>query len=1424
MEEFANSPKNMKENPTPRPGSTQAKEDPYGIPKHLHIACTKRDDARCHLLQYRRSLNQVLRDIGLEICEDATCDDAIRIAIVQENGRGYVFESMYAFHITALNVVQFLLTEHECITSVEVNRIMRHREPLLKALRLNRAVETVVISGMDAERSPEDVAAFKAVMDMSQMKRLILDTAQCPPQYANMRLLDRLHRGATRRLTTLDVAAAEMSPKQAKRLISALTQRKTVQHLVVGENVFTNGKEGSGRSFANYLVNTDTLRTLRLTSKPNFTDEKAIRTLVNALCQARTLVEVMVDLDLKMVGFAARVSLFAQVVAENATLRRLRLPSVKCPCAHSWMNEALLDPPDPDSADKMAPWLGAPECRDFFEAVADNDALHSVVVRRLPAECQVDGICKTIRERGIADRVLIGNHHVSPVDVSALSGCPEITGVVVSSRHFFPDWKKLRSLFKTLARCPHVTSLSVLCWRFEKSTFESLIAYMGATKTLEKIEVHVVDVVKGLTDEEHLDLDRQLVEAAASIPSLVEANFTGMLRYAKLCAAFAGAVAAKRGRLTRLQITLAYLSNPAFANLYTPQKLAGPFRQFSCEDQDDSNFKRDAATAREITARNSNDVSAAARYVLDKRDSDDGARVIEELHDHPWLVHKVRRQADFGVGEAKAKIALAFETCADMQHRRLHETGRRRQETRSSALTGMEEFADSPKNMKENPTARPGSTEAKEDPYSIPKRLNIACTKRDDARCHLLQYRRSLNQVLRNIGLEICEDATCDDGIRIAIVQACGYGYLFIMEAMEACEVTALNVVQFLLTEHECITSVEVNRIMRHREPLLKALRLNRAVETVVISGMDAERSPEDVAAFKAVKSMSQLKRLILDTSRCPPQYANMRLYGQLLRGATRRLTTLDVASAQMSPKQTKRLIGALRRRKTVQHLVVGENVITNGKRGSGRSFANYLVTTDTLRKLRFTSRPNFTNEKAVRALVIALCQAKTLVEVKADLDLKMVGFAARVSLFAQVVAENVTLRRLRLPSVKCPCAHSWMDRALLDPPDPDSADKMVPWLGALRKNSTLHELEIDLGGFGEPECRDFFEAVADNDALHSVVVRRLPAECQVDGICKTIRERGIADRVFIGNHHVRPNDVSAMPGCPEITGVVVSSRHFPDWKKLRSLFKTLARCPHVTSLSVHCWNFVKSAFESLISYMGATKTLEKIEIHITNVLPELTDEQHLDNERRLVEAAASIPRLVEANFTGILQQNKLCAAFTVATKRRRLTRLQIARADRSNPAFTNLYTPQELARPSRQINFEVQDDSNFKSNAATVREITARNSNDVSAAARYVLGKRRSDGGARVIEELHDHPWLARKVRRLAEVGVGEAKAQIVRALKRVRTCGIDEYMRLAGVVKRRVQSAEGEGPVDVQIADVNEYCWLHIRSFLKVSDVVGA
>ncbi|KAH6943119.1 hypothetical protein HPB50_016023 [Hyalomma asiaticum] len=701
---------------------------------------------------------------------------------------------------------------------------------------------------------------------------------------------------------------------------------------------------------------------------------------------------------------------------------------------------------------------------------------------------------------------------------------------------------------------------------------------------------------------------------------------------------------------------------------------------------------------------------------------------------------------------------------------------------------------------------------------SLPAHQHITCTKRGEKRCHLLDHLPSLNKVLLDAGLELCEDSLCVNGtgIRIAIVQASGRGYIF--DRLGPRAETGLYTVQCLLTGHRCITTVEVNRAMRHHPPLIRALNLNRAVENVVISGMDPERSVEDEVAFKVIKTMSQLKRLFFDTKQCPSEYANMRLYARLLKGGTRQLTTLDVADADMSMNHAKWLIRALTRSTTVERLVVGENVFTAGKRRSGKKFENYLVHTKTLRTLRLTSKAKFADEVVLRTLIGALCQMQTLEELEVDLDLHMVGFAARVSLFAEVVAQNATLSRLRLPSLQCACVHR---RPYADPPDPDSAEKMAPWLLALRNNRTLRELEIDLGGFAVPECRDFFDAVGDNDTLSSVVVRRLPSAPELGSICKTIRERGLTERVRIDGHHVGPLDYQALPDCPEITSVTVNGRHFDSAQDLDDVFETLAQCPHVTTLRVNTFRFDNDAFECFADYMAEdAEALTVVDVTVPSAPTEQSDEAHLDFERRLLEAVVAKPNLAELSFTGILLYNEYCDALATAAaaESRWLTSLQVTPASLQNPSYGALFTPEERTRTPRRVECAPYD--YWSSAHAAIRKIPARNRSYVSAAARYVLGSE-CDDGAKVLEVVHDHPWLVNEVRRRARVGTAQAKAKIASAMKRVRTCDIDEYMRLAGVVKAKVECAKAAG---VQIANMDEYCWIHIRSFLKIADVVGA
>ncbi|XP_070379109.1 uncharacterized protein [Dermacentor albipictus] len=118
--------------------------------------------------------------------------------------------------------------------------------------------------------------------------------------------------------------------------------------------------------------------------------------------------------------------------------------------------------------------------------------------------------------------------------------------------------------------------------------------------------------------------------------------------------------------------------------------------------------------------------------------------------------------------------------------------------------------------------------------------------------------------------------------------------------------------------------------------------------------------------------------------------------------------------------------------------------------------------------------------------------------------------------------------------------------------------------------------------------------------------------------------------------------------------------------------------------------------------------------------------------------------------------------------------------------------------------------------------QATRRNASAVSAAAQFVLGEQDDLEGANAIELMHDHPCLLEMVMEGADVTKTGAKQMISNALVRVHRCSLDEFMRVAGVVKERVECLR-HPDARHQLTDIGYDCWLHIRSFLKIGDVLN-
>ncbi|KAL1484472.1 hypothetical protein MTO96_032567 [Rhipicephalus appendiculatus] len=116
------------------------------------------------------------------------------------------------------------------------------------------------------------------------------------------------------------------------------------------------------------------------------------------------------------------------------------------------------------------------------------------------------------------------------------------------------------------------------------------------------------------------------------------------------------------------------------------------------------------------------------------------------------------------------------------------------------------------------------------------------------------------------------------------------------------------------------------------------------------------------------------------------------------------------------------------------------------------------------------------------------------------------------------------------------------------------------------------------------------------------------------------------------------------------------------------------------------------------------------------------------------------------------------------------------------------------------------------------IKDFVRRNNSLATRAAHFINGTRHKYCGA-AVELMRFNPGLVGKVQELASVDENEAASRIKKSHKDISE--LDGFMRLVGVVKDTVSCQRREDG-QKQIVDLNRDCWLHIRKFIKVGDVL--
>ncbi|XP_075557369.1 uncharacterized protein LOC142589705 [Dermacentor variabilis] len=700
--------------------------------------------------------------------------------------------------------------------------------------------------------------------------------------------------------------------------------------------------------------------------------------------------------------------------------------------------------------------------------------------------------------------------------------------------------------------------------------------------------------------------------------------------------------------------------------------------------------------------------------------------------------------------------------------------------------------------------------------------LRRRCTRSDSAPvCQLLWRLEACNQLLSHIGFQLREEE--EDGIgelRLVLTprQVTVHPWRAPMRFGTRSR-AATDLFRRLCEAHRCVTLVELDYDVARYEVLLAAIKESVGVKRLRV--YDFHDIPRDNPGLfdvilELVTSMERVDELefrkrhhhSIDSVPLPP-FSLSRVGGTTLR-------KLNVADLNLRDSEVSKLITLLMCNDTVTELAVGTSVCTFAGTETSLGFADYLAKAKgilrslTLRSVGFCSAPDL--ERLVNTIA-----AMTALE---ELVVDMVPCGSEgTDIFAEVLAWSTTLRHL---SVVLP---PWWDRSMFYDvfDEPDNRFRSVRrWLTGLAKTTVLETLTLDLLGFHLDECRMLFRALAENASVRRVTVHRLIEWGCVESACRMIRECGLSDRVLIKDHNMSPNSMSKLPACPEVKAVTVYSHWFRAAScNIRAAFRVLGACGHLTSLRVHLSDhtFNYSVLNALASYLAGPNQLREVEVHFYASLFNELNMPHDSSESPLIKAVSSKPNLSKLTLRQLRLSDADCRLLADSVRRSpNLRDLTLSAANSGH--FLRLFAP-SAARNYTLLNICLSNTDGSDEDMKVVVDVARRNRSLVARAARFVLDDDRSIYCASAIELVSRHPKLAETLQDKAAVGESGAKEMIRRALNSIS--GLDAYMTAVRVVKDRVECCSLPD-AGVQLDQLNHDCWLHIRQYLKVADVLQA
>ncbi|KAH6922100.1 hypothetical protein HPB50_009512 [Hyalomma asiaticum] len=594
-----------------------------------------------------------------------------------------------------------------------------------------------------------------------------------------------------------------------------------------------------------------------------------------------------------------------------------------------------------------------------------------------------------------------------------------------------------------------------------------------------------------------------------------------------------------------------------------------------------------------------------------------------------------------------------------------------------------------------------------------------------------------------------------------------------------------------LLTTHRCIGSVSLKVSLAQTTSLavLRTACQHRWIKAVSITGVPRSAASSVFAVLPRLTNIEHLS------------FATMQLYPDAfipplcaLLQASSSLKSLHISGRFTGNEMVEVLFAELLRKPTLHELHFEDLSYSDYDSTYPRALKEYLSSTTELKVLSVS----VSNRSTQRAVLEGVLENTSIQKFSLNL---FIGNEESTTLVSRIINENRAIRTLSILSP--------------DQEQPGLYSVYNCWVNPLIANDTLEEVELALSILHPTMWFEFLRALPHKENLKIVRVASISRYSRLREFCAVLKHTGSDEKVCLSYPHFLQD--AQLLRCKAIRCARIP-RGF-EGRTLVVLIQ-LQSCQHLRSLSISIRSHHMALLMALAEFMRSATALQILELSVESAAQHQVDDPNpwwnfiLEAlamstclRQLLVRMSGMRPRDAE-DLAELLKRNEYVSRFQLSTKQKEC----------ATAFFRCLSEGIEENYTLRTMAYSNRLDADTLIHWLAVKETTWRNCGLLARAARIKEAAPSDRYVTRALDRVVLYPALLDDVAWCANLDRGELSALVRDRLR--STQSLDGFMRVAGVVKDQVichPAADGR----LQVNDLNEDCWRHVRQYLMADDI---